>query len=404
MKTPALLALPLAALLAACSGASAPAGSSDTSSSPVGSASQRTPLGSVAPPLTGAPTVAPSPKVAPSAFAATVRALSEPDSAFISDNMISNETSYLQVAPALTRSAAPGGAYIGVGPEQNFTYIALTRPALAFIIDIRRQNMIEHLLYKAIFTEATTRAHFVALLVGRPYQADGDPGAAASIDAVIAHAEKRPADEATFAATHARLRQMIERELPLDAEDKKTLEITHRAFFKAQLDIRFELKQSSGRRYPSLRELVAAKDPEGGARGFLADEEAFRFVQGMEREGRIIPVVGDFAGDRALPGIAARLAQDKLEVSAFYVSNVEQYLFEPKVWPRWARNVAALPKNDKSLFIRAYLDQGKKHPQQMKGHRTATVLQRMIDFDDRQAHKSYVSFWEVSTERLLGGG
>lgn len=393
MKTPALLALP-AALLLACSTAAPPAGPSDTSSA-------RTPLGSVAPPPLPASA---APPAAPTAFASAVRSLSEPDGPFISDNIISNETSYLQAAPALAKLAAPGGAYLGVGPEQNFTYIAITRPKVAFILDIRRQNMIEHLLYRALFTEASSRAHFLAMLVGRPYTAEGDPGPAGTIEAVMAHAEKSPADEATFAATHARLRAVIERDVPLDAEDKKTLEVTHRAFFKGQLDVRFALKESSGRRYPALRELLAARDPEGAARGFLADEEGFRFVQAMEREGRIIPVVGDFAGDRALPGIAARLAKEGLTVSAFYVSNVEQYLFDPKVWPRWARNVKALPIDGKSLFIRAYLDQGKKHPQQMSGHRTATVIQRIADFDDRQAKRPYATWWDVATDKAPGEG
>lgn len=395
MKTRASLAPLVAVLLAACSTAAPP---SDTASS------ARTPLGSVAPPSLPASAAPPAIAPAPSAFARAVRSLSEPDGPFISDNIISNETSYLQAAPALAKGVAPGGAYIGVGPEQNFTYIALTRPKLAFIIDIRRQNMIEHLLYKAIFAEATSRAHFLALLVGRPYEAKGDPGAAGTIEAVIAHAEKSPADEATFAATHARLRAAIEKELPLDAADERTFEITHRAFFKGQLDVRFTLKEPNGRKYPTLRELLTAKDPGGAARGFLATEEAFRFVQTMEREGRVIPVVGDFAGDRALPGIAAHLAKEKLTVSAFYVSNVEQYLFDPKVWPRWARNVKALPIDDKSVFIRAYLDQGKKHPLQMSGHRTATVLQRIADFDDHQAKKPYATWWEVATERLPSEG
>ena len=397
MQNRALLSLPLAFLLAACGTPAASTSAPETVSTP----SARTPLGSVAPPPSAA---APTPvKAAPTAFASMVRSLSEPDGPFISDNIISNETSYLQVAPALAKAAVPGGAYIGVGPEQNFTYIALTRPRLAFILDIRRQNMIEHLLYKAAFIEATSRAHFLALLVARPYQAEGDPGPDASIDAVIAHAEKIAPDEASFAAAHARLRDVIEKEMPLDAEDKKTLEVTHRAFFKGQLDVLFSLKAPSGRRYPMLREILAAKDPEGAARGFLASEEAFRFVQTMEREGRVIPVVGDFAGDRALSGIAAQIVKEKIAVSAFYVSNVEQYLFEPKVWPKWARNVAMLPTHDKSLFIRAYLDQGRKHPQQMNGHRTATVLQRIADFNEHQAKRTYATWWEVASEPFAGG-
>jgi hypothetical protein len=71
--------------------------------------------------------------------------LSEPDGTFLSDNLVSNEQSFLQVVPQLRASVQPGGAYLGVGPEQNFTYIATTRPAVAFIIDIRRGNLLLHL-------------------------------------------------------------------------------------------------------------------------------------------------------------------------------------------------------------------------------------------------------------------
>jgi hypothetical protein len=358
-----------------------------------------------APAAPAAPVASASARPAPStAFGDLVTRLSEPDGPFFSDNTISNETSYLQIASGLLKHGARGGAYIGVGPEQNFSYIALTKPAIAFVVDIRRQNLVLHLLYKSIFEEATSRSHFLALLVGRPYDAASAPAADAGIAAVLAHAERLPPGEATFVETHARLRERIERDVALNAEDRKTLEVAHRSFLKGQLDLRFSLKEANGRVYPTLRALLQESDLEGHARGFLATEDAFRTVQTMQREGRIVPVVGDFAGDRAMPGIASYLRERGLTVNTFYVSNVEQYLFEPKVWPKWARNVAALPVDERSLFIRAYLDQGRRHPQQMKRHRTATVLQRITDFNERQAKKPWASFWSVSTERLVGDG
>ena len=204
---------------------------------------------------------------APSAFGALVGSLSEPDGPFFSDNVVSNETSYLQVAGALAKAATPGGAYLGVGPEQNFTYaIALSRPKVASPPrHSPPQHTIEHLLYRALFTEAQSRSHFLALLVGRPWDAAGDPGPSASHrGGNIAHAEKSPADEAVFAASHAQLRAAIERDLPLDAGDKKTLELAHRrAFFKGQLDVHFELKPAQGRRYLALRELLAQEGSRG---------------------------------------------------------------------------------------------------------------------------------------------
>lgn len=188
------------------------------------------------------------------------------------------------MASPLAKLASPGGAYIGVGPEQNFTYIALTRPKVAFIVDIRRQNMILHLLYKAIFTEASSRAHFLALLLGRSFDASAAPAPDAPIDALIAAVEKGAPDKAGFAALHARLRaQGIERDVHLDAGDRKTLEVAHRSFLDKQLELRFQLHEANGRVYPTLRELLTQKDPDGKARGFLAVEESFRFVQEMKK-------------------------------------------------------------------------------------------------------------------------
>jgi hypothetical protein len=78
----------------------------------------------------------------PSPFAAQIASLSEPAGYFDTDNLISNERSYLQVLPDLGRRNVRGGAYIGVGPDQNFTYIAEVRPSIAFIVDVRRDNLL----------------------------------------------------------------------------------------------------------------------------------------------------------------------------------------------------------------------------------------------------------------------
>src|SRR5690242_8876907 len=72
---------------------------------------------------------------------------SEPDGYFRSDNLTSNELGFLYVLPELATRTKPGEAYLGVGPEQNYTYIAATRPAMAIIFDIRRGNLVLQLMY-----------------------------------------------------------------------------------------------------------------------------------------------------------------------------------------------------------------------------------------------------------------
>src|SRR5262247_3880004 len=93
--------------------------------------------------------------------------LSEPGGTYPYENFVSNELEYQDVVPALKATTKPGGVYIGVGPEQNFTYAAVLQSKLAFVIDIRRQNMVELLLYKALFDMSPNRADFVSNLFSR---------------------------------------------------------------------------------------------------------------------------------------------------------------------------------------------------------------------------------------------
>jgi hypothetical protein len=341
-------------------------------------------------------------------FARLFDELSEPDRYFFSDNFVSNETSYLQVAPLLETRARKGGAYVGVGPEQNFTYIALIEPELAFIVDIRRQNALEHLLYKALFDRATSRGRFLTLLIGVAAPAAADPGPNATIEELLSFADDawKKRDKKSFQSLHAELRQKITGDygIQLGKRDLETLENVHEAFFTRGLDLKFELHGSESRRdYPALRALLGAAAPDGRKLGFLASEAAFRKVQELERQNRIIPVVGDFAGTHALMAIGSELAKRDLPVSVLYTSNVEQYVIEPPSWQSWVKNLDALPSNEQSLFLRCYLDQGRRHPQQLPGHRTASVLQSFDQFRWRQRTRGgYTGFWQLVTDGVLG--
>src|SRR6185436_2340398 len=119
------------------------------------------------PQLAVRPAVALPIEVSRAQFAQYIEDLSEPEGYFDTDNFISNETSYLHVVPDLRRQVKPGNVYLGVGPDQNFPYIVATQPSLAIIPDIRRQNMLQHLLYKALFDMSASRAEFLALLFSR---------------------------------------------------------------------------------------------------------------------------------------------------------------------------------------------------------------------------------------------
>src|SRR5437868_6942593 len=94
-------------------------------------------------------------------LAALSARLSEPGGFFDSDNLISNETSYEHVLGKMREMGVSGGVYIGVGPDQNFTYIAKIRPRLVIIIDIRRDNLLQQLLFTSLFMQAHNRIEFL---------------------------------------------------------------------------------------------------------------------------------------------------------------------------------------------------------------------------------------------------
>src|SRR5688572_386228 len=106
-------------------------------------------------------------QISDEAFWKIIEAFSEDGGTFTSQNFSSNELGYQTLIPKLQAIVKPGGVYMGVGPEQNFQYIAGLKPKIAFIVDIRRQNMIQHLMYKAAFEMAPTRADFLSVIFSR---------------------------------------------------------------------------------------------------------------------------------------------------------------------------------------------------------------------------------------------
>jgi hypothetical protein len=280
--------------------------------------------------------------------------LSEPAGSFRSDNLVSNEIRFQDVIPALLHSTKPGGVYLGVGPEQNFTYIAAMRPRIAFILDLRRGNVDLHLMYKALFELSADRADFVSRLLSRKRPA-GLTAASPAAALFEAFATVEP-DERYSTETLAAIRNQLvtEHRFPLSGDDLTRIESIYKVFFLAGTRIQYSPFGSfGGTVQPTYADLMTATDMTGQPRSYLASEPAFRFIKDLERRNALVPVVGDFAGPKALRAIGRFAAARGEAISAFYVSNVEEYLRQNGVWPRFCANVGSLPLAEGSGFIRA---------------------------------------------------
>jgi len=284
----------------------------------------------------------------------TITDFSEPGGVFPSENFLSNESGYQEVIPALLKTVKPGGTYIGVGPEQNFTYIVALQPKIAFIIDIRRQNMLEHLFYKALMETSTDRAEFLSRLFARP----------------AVHSMANSTAEALFRACklghpisslfETNIRHVVEylekqKGFTLSDQDKAGIRHVAQAFFKSGPNLSYTFTGGYGdsRRMPSYSDLMTESDGVSRNWNFLATEDQFQAIQRMQRSNLIVPLVGDFAGPKAIRSVAQYVQEHGSTVRAFYTSNVEQYLSQDsKNWKRFYDNVAFLPTDSTSTFIR----------------------------------------------------
>ncbi|MFL6275835.1 MAG: hypothetical protein ACJ74G_11670 [Blastocatellia bacterium] len=315
------------------------------------------------------------------AFAALSARLSEPGGYFDSDNLISNETSYQHVLIKMRELGTSGGVYLGVGPDQNFTYIARIRPHMAILIDIRRDNLLQHLLYKALFGRARNRVEYLCLFFGKPFPKTKG-WEQKSIKELVDYMDSTPSDTKLFEKYAKDIRGDIQKlGLPLSQQDTDTINKIHRAFFTSGLDIRYSSYHRPPRSiYPTYRELLLEHDLTGQQNNYFNSEDDFQFLKKMEADDLIIPVVGDLSGPQAIKTIGAYLKENKERVSAFYVSNVEFYLQRQGTFDKWVENLKSLPIDDHSLIIRSYFNYyAPPHPQAEPNHFSTQLLQKIDD-------------------------
>ena len=295
-----------------------------------------------------------APQTSTTAFAAEIASLSEPEGTFDTDNLISNERNYLQVVPELMLQGIAGGVYIGVGPDQNFSYIARIKPTLAYIIDIRRDNLLLHLLFKALFARSTNRVEYLSLLTGRLPPTDLARWRHASIEQISGYVDGQQPAPAHDGIGKQLRSAIMEFGVPVSAADLDRIDRFHRTFIAAGLDLRFQTHGRPARPYyPTFRDLLLARDSTGATWNYLAQEDAFQFVKSLQARHRVIPVVGDVGGTHAMRAIAAAIERKGHHVSAFYLSNVENYVYRDERAARFVENMRRLPHDDRSVMIRS---------------------------------------------------
>lgn len=290
-------------------------------------------------------------------FWALVSSVSEPGGYFrIQDNFTSNEREIGMLFTMLRERGTRGGVYMGVGPEQNLTYIAAIRPAMAFIVDIRRQAVMQHLMFKALFDLAPDRAEFISLLFSKPRPAGLDT--TTTIQAMWDAFWTVRSDSALYRDTYARIVEQLTRTRGFQFTDEESGQLKwvfdHFFAYGPIITTRAGGGGGGGNSLTFADLTGYSNDASGNPRSFLSSEENYAYVKDLHARNLIVPVSGDFGGPKAIRAIGAWLQERGGTVSAFYVSNVEQYLFQDGKAQLFYDNVATLPVTESSVFIRPY--------------------------------------------------
>ena len=178
---------------------------------------------------------------------------SEPGGFFRSDNFVSNETTFQWVMPELAERPQTGRRLPRrrTGPELHVH--RRDQPKIAFIVDIRRQNMLHHLMYKALIELSTDRARVPSRLFSRPRPGglDANAGPAALFQAYA----NVPGDSALYTRNLAAVKEQLvaRHKFGLTSDDLRTIEFVYSAFFTAGPELTYSFTMPAADRAWVLR-------------------------------------------------------------------------------------------------------------------------------------------------------
>ena len=337
--------------------------------------------------------------------------ISEPGGYFGSDNLVSNELSLQHVIPKLNQMGVTGGVYLGVGPDQSFTYIAAIKPSKAFMIDIRRDCLLHHLLLKSLFQLSHNRIEYLSLMFARPIPPKSKEWNKKPLKDLVEYIDRTPSDPKLYEKYRAEIKPLINSfGFNLTERENEALEKIHRAFYQSGMETRYVIRDRpmpSNRYFPSYRSILLETDLNNEQRNYLATEDSYQVLKKMQDENRIIPVTGDLSGEHAVKEIGKYLKETGEKVSAFYVSNVEFYLWRQSgSFDRFVANLKSLPIDEKSVIIRSYFNYAYyayQHPLTIENHFSVQLLQTIdsVIKDSDSNTNNYNSYYDLVTRHVI---
>jgi hypothetical protein len=200
-------------------------------------------------------------------------------------------------------------------------------------------------MYKAVFEMSENRADFISNLFSRKRPAN--LSADAPVRTLFQAYSAVPADR-TFA--EERFKEIMNRlksghHFAIAPEDETRMRTMYMTFLREGV-----VSFTTSFRSPGYAALMLTTDSAGKNWSYLAEKANYDRVRALQQKNLIVPLVGDFAGPKAIRMTGQYLKDHGAIANVFYISNVEDYI--QSAWPAYARNIASLPIDSSSVFIR----------------------------------------------------
>lgn len=193
-----------------------------------------------------------------------------------------------------------GGAYLGVGTDQNYLLAAWAKSDLMVVVDFDASIADLHQVYLLFFDEAETCEDFFLR-----WSPEREEEGLALIDEKLGdrpdHDKIRKAYKIARQLVWARLRR--------------------------------------------VRKIY----PERGIETFVSDQAQYDHVRTLARNGRVFALRGDFTANDTMVAVGKAMHDSGFAFNVIYLSNVEQYV---DYTPEWRRNFIGIPVGENGVVVR----------------------------------------------------
>lgn len=308
------------------------------------------------------------------------------------DNLMTNEDSLASVMDQIRSESPPGTVFLGVGPDQNYTFIATARPIEAYLLDYRKKNQLLHLMHLALIAKSPNRIDYLENYWARRVKvgliSPPNDDHSKTTEKLLLLFRRSELDQQFLAQNIGDVMSELLNSQFLDANEIEEVGRIQKRLAGPGPEARFlALKM-----YPTIASLISMKTRAGKPGHWLAGDDYYQEVRELCFQQKIYPVVGDWSGQLCLKKLAAHLNSTEKKVGLVYISDVEFFLLRGNRFSHYIENLARLPLHDEVRIVRTSTREI-EHPERIQGSSSTSIVRPLKQFIER-ARAGRVRRWE----------